>query len=154
MIAVLTAEDMAADGIGPLPSFWSIPNWDGSASFVPAMHALAVDRVRYVGHPCAVVVATSDAAARDGAERVAITFSERPAAATLDEAMAPGAPAVWSGCPSNVNLEWTIGDEATVERAFRGGPTGWHSIWSITVLRRCPWSRAFPWRTTMPGMTT
>ena len=118
VVAVLTAEDMADDGIGPLPSFWDIPNSDGSASFVPAMHALADDTVRYVGQPCAVVVATSDTAARDGAERVAIDFNERPAAASLDEAMVPGAPAVWPGCPSNICLEWTNGVEAAVERAF------------------------------------
>lgn len=120
VVAVLTAADMAADGVTPLPVSWNLPNSDGSASFFPAMPALADGRVRYVGQPCAMVVATSDAAARDGAENLAIEFHEMPAAATLDEATAPGAPAVWDDCPSNISLAWTNGDAQAVARAFAG----------------------------------
>ena len=84
VVAVLTAADMAADGVAPLSVSWNLPNADGSASFLPAMHALADGRVRYVGQPCAMVVATSEAAARDGAENLAIDFHDMPAAATLE----------------------------------------------------------------------
>ncbi|MDE0044866.1 MAG: xanthine dehydrogenase family protein molybdopterin-binding subunit [bacterium] len=120
VVAVLTAADMAADGVAPLSASWNLPNADGSASYFPAMHALADGRVRYVGQPCAMVVATSDAAARDGAENLAIDFHEMPAAATLDEATAPGAPAVWDDCPSNISLDWTNGDAPAAARAFAG----------------------------------
>ena len=120
VVAVLTAADMAADGVAPLSASWNLRNADGSASFFPAMHALADGRVRYVGQPCAMVVATSDAAARDGAENLAIDFDDMPAAATLEEATAPGAPAVWDACPSNISLDWTNGDASAVARAFAG----------------------------------
>ena len=120
VLAVLTAAEMAADGVTPLPVSWNIPNADGSASFIPPMHALADGVVRYIGQPCAMVIATSDAAARDGAENVAVDFGEKEAAATLDEATAPGAPPVWDQCPSNVSLDWSVGDPEAVERAFAG----------------------------------
>ena len=118
VVAVLTAADMVADGIAPLPVSWNLANADGSASFVPPMRALADGRARYVGQPCAMVIASDDAAARDAAENLVISFDEKPAAATLDEATAPGAPAVWDGCPSNISLDWANGDARSVARDF------------------------------------
>lgn len=124
VVAVLTGRDMAADGLAPMPLQWDIPNADGSPLFKPPMPALAVDALRFVGQPYAMVIAESEARARDGAELVEAEFEERPAAATLAEAMRPGAPAVWpraAGTPphaANLSLHWTLGDREACEAVF------------------------------------
>src|SRR5579859_2809748 len=56
---------------------------------------LARDRVIFVGQPVALVLATSEAIATDGAEQVVVDYEPLPAALTMDEAMAEGAPLVW-----------------------------------------------------------
>lgn len=56
---------------------------------------LARERVMFVGQPVALVIATSEAAASDGLEQVIVEYDPLPAAITMDEAMADGAPLVW-----------------------------------------------------------
>ena len=76
---VFTGRDLADGGLGPLPVQWTIANADGGALFKPPMTALATDTVRFVGHPYAVAIADSEAAAREAAERVVAAFDERNA---------------------------------------------------------------------------
>jgi carbon-monoxide dehydrogenase large subunit len=118
VVAVLTGADMAADGIGTLPTQWSIPEPDGTPMFVPPYPGLAADTVRFVGNAYAMVIARSEAVARDAAELVEVDFEERPAAATLERAAAPGAPVVWPQKPDNTSLWWTNGDRAAAQAAF------------------------------------
>jgi aerobic carbon-monoxide dehydrogenase large subunit len=67
VVAVYTAKDMAADGVGGLPCGWQIHSKDGSPRAEPPHPVLAVDRFRFVGDRVAVVVAESGAQARDAA---------------------------------------------------------------------------------------
>ncbi len=63
---------------------------------------LARGRVVFMGQPVALVVAASEAAAEDGAQQVSVDYQPLPAAITLDEALADGAPLVWpDGIPSD-----------------------------------------------------
>lgn len=76
---------------------------------------LARDRVIFVGQPVALVLATSEAAAEDAVEHVHVDYEPLPAAATMDDALAPGAPLVWpNGIPSG-------SDEASKHGAASGG---------------------------------
>jgi len=119
VVAVLTGADMAADGLGPLPTLWSIPEPDGTAMFIPPYPGLASDTVRFVGNAFAMVIAISEAVARDAAELVEVAFEERPAAATLERAAAAGAPTVWPQKPDNTSLLWSNGDAAATQAAFK-----------------------------------
>ncbi len=56
---------------------------------------LARDRVVFAGQAVALVVAETVAAAEDGAEATEVDYEPLPAATTIDEATAPGAPLVW-----------------------------------------------------------
>ena len=87
--------------------------------FEPKRMPLAGHRVRYVGDPIAVVIATSQAAARDALELIEIDYAELPAVVTVTDAIAPGAPSVWDECPDNISFCHTVGDERAVEEAFR-----------------------------------
>src|ERR1700682_5976168 len=68
--AVYTGSDLSADGIGGLPCGWQIHSKDGSPMQEPPHPVLAVDHVRHVGDPIAVVIADTPGHARDGGELI------------------------------------------------------------------------------------
>src|SRR5262249_39268803 len=63
VLAVYTAADLAAGGIGPLPARQVMNNRDGTAMQQPVRYALATDRVRHVGEAVACVIGDRLAAA-------------------------------------------------------------------------------------------
>jgi aerobic carbon-monoxide dehydrogenase large subunit len=79
---------------------------------------MPADRARYVGEIVAMVVADTPAAARDGAERVAVDWRPRPAVTMSLTAAAPDAPLLWDGTASNVCVDSHVGDAAAVDAAF------------------------------------
>ena len=102
---VLTGADLEAAGIGSLPFDESARNRDGSRLKPPPWRLLALDTVRYVGDPVAMVVAETEWAARDAAEMIEIEYEALAAKVTL--------PSGASRC-----VDWEIGDRAAVEAAF------------------------------------
>jgi carbon-monoxide dehydrogenase large subunit len=123
VLAVLTGADYAAAGLGPIPAggrlarFPGTPEADGFRHR-PAHPALALDRVRFVGDSVAVVVAETEAQARDAAEAVWVDYEPLQAVTGTAAAAAPGAPLVWDDAPGNVCFEWSAGDRAAVDAAF------------------------------------
>ena len=115
---VLTAADLAAEGIGALPVGAAIEHRDGTRAWAPPWPVLAGDRVRYVGQPLALVVAESRAAAHDAAERVDVDYRPLPAVAEPARALAEGAPCLWPQAPGNVAFDWADGNAAACARAF------------------------------------
>ena len=118
VIAVITGRDLAADDIGDIPPVASFNGRDGKPMFQARMPVLATERVRYVGEAVAVVVAATADQARDAAEAVAVELDPLAAAADVERATAPDAPAIWPGAPGNIALDWEDGDAAAVEAAF------------------------------------
>jgi aerobic carbon-monoxide dehydrogenase large subunit len=124
VVAVLTGADAEADGVKPLthspmpgnPHEEIVRSRD--VSFVAPHPPMAADRARFVGAAVAMVIAETPAAARDGAERVAVEWAPQPAVTASLAAAAPGAPLVWEGTTSNVCVALAAGDAAAVERAF------------------------------------
>ena len=101
------------EALGPVPCAASLPGLR-----VPHHHLLAQDRVYYVGHPVAVVVATDRYIARDAADLVEVEYDVLPAVADPEKAIAPGAPPVHPEWPDNV--AFTFHQEGgDVEQAFR-----------------------------------
>ena len=118
VLAVLTGADLAADGVGHLPSDAARKRRDGAPAFPTPRPALARDRVRHVGDPVALVVATSPEAAADAAELVAVGYAPLPAVTGAARATTAGAPAVWDEAPDNVAFVWEAGSRDAVTRAF------------------------------------
>ena len=118
--AVFTGADMAAEGIGGLPCGWQIHNKDGSPMAEPPHPVLAVDHVRHVGDPVAVVIAATKQQAKDAAEALAIDYEDLPSVSGVREALVPGAPAVHAEVAGNLCYDWHIGDKALVDAAFAG----------------------------------
>jgi carbon-monoxide dehydrogenase large subunit len=53
------------------------------------------------------------------AAAVAVDWKPLPAVATIETALAAGAPQLWDTAPGNVAFRWTLGDRAAVEQAFK-----------------------------------
>jgi len=120
VLAVLTGEDVAADGLGGIPCGWQITNKDGSKMVEPPHPALAHGKARHAGDPVAMVVAETRAQARDAAQLVEVDYQALPAVAHLTAAAATGAPQVWDEAPGNVCFDWHLGDAAATDAAFAG----------------------------------
>jgi carbon-monoxide dehydrogenase large subunit len=118
VLAVLTGEDLARDGIRPIPCLSAVTNRDGSPAVFPPRPALARDRVRHVGDTVAIVVAESAAAARDAAELITVDYEPLPAIVDTERALEAGQPLVWDEAPGNLCFDWEVGERAAVERAM------------------------------------
>ena len=117
VLAVYTAADLQAAGIGPMQA-QAGKNRDGSPTPKPHQMALAQGRVRYVGDPVALVVAETRDAARDAAEAVMLDIEPLPAVTTARHAAEPGAPLLHDEAPGNIALDFHFGDAAAVAAAF------------------------------------
>ncbi len=120
VVKVFVGADMAAEAIGGLPCGWQIHNKDGSPMAEPPHPVLAVGKVRHVGDPVAVVIATSKQEAKNAAELLEIDYTDLPAVANLTDAVASGAPEVHDGVAGNICYDWVIGDKAVVDGVFAG----------------------------------
>jgi aerobic carbon-monoxide dehydrogenase large subunit len=120
VLAVLTGDDVAADGLGGIPTCWLVKSKDGSSMVEPLHPALVQGVAHHVGEPIAMVIATSKTAARAAAGLVEVDYEPLPAVGRLVDAIAPGAPLVWEEAPGNVCFDWHIGDAAKTDAAFAG----------------------------------
>jgi carbon-monoxide dehydrogenase large subunit len=110
VIAVFTGKDTEHAGFVPCAA--SLPGLR-----VPPHHLLAMDRVYFVGHPVAVVVAVDRYVARDGADLIEIDYEPTPVVADPEKALAPAAPAVHPQWPDNTAFTFHQ-QGGDIERAF------------------------------------
>ena len=117
VLGILTGKDAAADGIGllmvPMPEDVGGPK--GHRARRPL---LAVDKVRAVGDRVAFVVAETLEQAQDAAELLAVEYEMLPSVTSVDDAVKPGAPAIWDECPGNVTFTLAFGNKDATDAAF------------------------------------
>ena len=118
VVAVFTGADLARDKLGTMKMTLKRKRPDGAPMFAPPHRGLAVDRVRYVGDPVAVVIAETLAQTEDAADLVRIDYEPLPSVTSTAEAIG-GAP-VWDECPDNVSNLFEAGDKAATDAAFAG----------------------------------
>ena len=127
VIAVLTLADLPELAAATVPPL--VPEPKGR----PYVHpVLAGARVRHVGEPVAVVVATSPYAAADGVERVAVAYDPLPAAVSPAAASAVGAPRVNETWPDNL---------ASVTTSAKGQPAEALARAPVVVAARLAYPR-------------
>lgn len=96
VVTVLTGADLR-DQVGTIPCGATAEGMN-----VPVNHALAVDKVGFVGQPVAVVVADDLYTARDAVDLIDMEVDILPAVVDAEEAAQPGAPKVHDEFDSNV----------------------------------------------------
>ena len=100
--AVLTGQDIARIS-NPYIGMMAMPGL-----YEPSFHSLAVDRVRHVGDPVAIVLASSRRVAEDACALVEVDYEPIAAVATIGQALDPSRPALWPKSPKgNVVFEGT-----------------------------------------------
>src|SRR5215469_5401274 len=104
VFAVLSGVDWAADGLGTLDPEAMAEDFGGPAGFRTRRPPLAQDRVRYVGERVAVVIAATEAEARDAAELVSIDYEALPAVVRIEDAVRPDASLLHDGAASNISF--------------------------------------------------
>lgn len=118
VVAVYTAADVTAVGYSPIPAGPDLVGVDGKGIIKNALPLLAIDRVRFVGQPVAMVVAISEAIAQDAAELIEIEYQDLAPIASIDKALAENAELLHVNAGRNLSLTYESGDQAAVDQAF------------------------------------
>jgi CO/xanthine dehydrogenase Mo-binding subunit len=89
----------AVPGVVKVLTYQDVPNnWYTILKLIQVGYddepVLAEDKVMYVGEPIVAVVATSERAAREGADAVTVEYEDLPAVFDVEEAVADGAPVI------------------------------------------------------------
>jgi carbon-monoxide dehydrogenase large subunit len=118
--AVFTGAQIA-DLLGPMPIGTPFPS--------PEHRAVAVDTVRYVGEPVAVVVARDRYVARDAVDAILVSYDPLPAAVDVERAMTGQPTVIHPDFPNNlavplvpsgtgVSADGQLVDDSEIDRAF------------------------------------
>lgn len=119
VLAIITGEDWKAAGYDPIPTKSGVRKFiDGSDLKEPPHHPIAIDRVRYVGQPVALIVAESHSACIEALELVEVDYDSLPSVTDQAEAIKDGAPQIWDIAPNNICLDFELGDEEAQKAAF------------------------------------
>ncbi|OWU84309.1 hypothetical protein ATO6_14925 [Oceanicola sp. 22II-s10i] len=119
VLAVLTGADLKAAGYRRAPGRMPVEGVDGPLKAVD-VPSLPIDRVRYVGEPLVLVVAETEAQARDAAETVTLDLDPLPAVVGAAAALEAGAALLHDDIPGNRCFEHRYGDDSATEAAFAG----------------------------------
>jgi carbon-monoxide dehydrogenase large subunit len=126
VLGVFTGADCLADKLGPIPHDPLPKTRDdmklhapgGGPVFIGPHMLLPADKARHVGEAVAMVVAETKNQAFDAAEAVEVDYEELPFVIHSEEAIKPGAPAVWDELPGNMPVETWFGDRTATDKAF------------------------------------
>ena len=113
---VMTAQDVAH--LGGVPCLAPMPNADGNQMALPDYPVLAKGEVRHVGDAVAMIVADTEAEAREAAEAIAVTYEEQKAIVDLDRALDQDAPLVYPELSTNIAYDNAIGSADAVAPFF------------------------------------
>ena len=116
--AVYDAGDLAAGGVKPMRSRAPVTGDDGQPMRQPERPVLAIDSVKYLGQPIAVVIADSQAAAEDARDLIDLGIEEAPVINSAEAAAAEDATQLWPTAPGNQSFIWRAGTPAAVETAM------------------------------------
>jgi carbon-monoxide dehydrogenase large subunit len=117
VVVVLTGADVEADKLGALVPVMP-EDMGGPKGFRTLRPLLCTGRVRAVGDRVAFVVAETAQQARDAAELIDIEYEPLPAVIGVEDAIKPGAHAVWDEAPDNVAFTLMMGNKDASDAAF------------------------------------
>ena len=118
VFAVLTGEDWRADGLGTLDPEVMAEDMGGPKGYRTKRPPLAIDRVRHVGERVGVVIAGTEAQARDAAELVSVDYDVLPAVVHAEDAIGPEAPRLHEGAANNTSFTMRMGNVDAIDAAF------------------------------------
>src|SRR6266446_5403880 len=126
VLGVFTGADCLADRLAaiphdPLPKTkydMKLHAAGGGAVFIGPHMLLPAERVRHVGEAVAMVVGESMPQALDAVECIKVDYEVSPGVYHSEDALRPGAPALWSEVPDNILVDTLFGDRQATDEAF------------------------------------
>jgi len=118
VFAVFTGQDWVADGLGTLDPEVMAEDMGGPKGYRTKRPPLAIDRVRYVGERVAVVIAASEALARDAAELVSVDYEVLPVVVDAEAAVRADALLLHDGAANNTSFTVRMGNADAADAAF------------------------------------
>jgi carbon-monoxide dehydrogenase large subunit len=126
VLGVFTSADCLADRLAaiphdPLPKTkydMKLHAAGGGAVFIGPHMLLPAERVRHVGEAVAMVVGESMPQALDAVECIKVDYEVSPGVYHSEDALRPGAPALWSEVPDNILVDTLFGDRQATDEAF------------------------------------
>ncbi len=102
VIAVFSGADL--DNQGVLACAWPVTDDMVAPTYLP----MAIDEVRHVGEPVAVVVARDKASAVDALEAIEVDYEPLPVVLDMEAALQPGSPLVHESAGTNKTYTWVF----------------------------------------------
>ena len=123
VINIFIGKDLKDAGIKDIPTNFTTKNKDGSDMFTPERSAIAIDKVRHVGDPIAIIIANTQEDAKNASELIYPELEELPSVSTSTQAIKDNAPQVWDNTKNNLCFDWEMGEEEKVNEAFNNADT-------------------------------
>ncbi|MBX6752160.1 MAG: xanthine dehydrogenase family protein molybdopterin-binding subunit, partial [Micromonosporaceae bacterium] len=133
VVAAFSGADL--DNQGTLACAWPVTEDMVAPTYLP----MAVDEVRHVGEPVAVVVARDKASAVDALEAIEVDYEPLPVVLDMEAALQPGSPLVHASAGTNKCYHWVF-DSA---EAGTGGSVA-EAEAEVTITRRYVQQRLIP----------
>ena len=145
VVDVLTAEHLSGL-IKPIQADFEKPGFK-----ITHRHALATDRVRFVGDAVAVVLAETAYVVDDAVELVAVDYEPLPAVADIASALDPNAPTVHDYIDNNIVFE---GQQKPMDstRRLRVPIASWKANLPPRGSQSFRWKRAAAWHRSIAGV--
>lgn len=116
VVAVYTGADLMPLWASPMPSAWAVTTDMKN----PAHYPIATSKACYVGDGVAVVLATSETAARDAVELVEVDYEPLPAVVDLEDSLTDRV-VIHDDLGTNSSYTWNLkieGTEGQIDEAF------------------------------------
>ena len=109
VVEILTGNDLAGGGIGPVQPYEQVNVYSREAFHFPTQYPLAQARVRYVGDPVALVIAETQA--QRSMQLKIDRYAPLPAKTQIQDALD-------GSDPDDICLNWSVGDRWATNVAF------------------------------------
>ena len=119
VINIFLGKDLREAGIKDMPTNFIAKNKDGSDMYTPERPAIAIDKVRHVGDPIAIIIAESIEQAKNASELIFADIEEIASVTSCNEAIKDNSPQVWEDTKNNLCFDWEMGEQDKVEDAFK-----------------------------------
>ena len=119
VIKIFLGKDLKKAGIKDMPTNFMAKNKDDTEMFTPERSAIAIDKVRHVGDPIAIIIAESIEQAKNAADLIFADIEEIPSVTSCSEAIEDNSPQVWKNTKNNLCFDWEMGDKTKTDDAFK-----------------------------------
>ena len=123
VINIFIGKDLSEAGIKDMPTNFKAKNKDDSDMFTPERSAIAIDIVRHVGDPIAIIIAETTEYAKNASDLIDVDIEELPSVTSASEAIKDDAPQVWNNTKNNLCFDWEMGEEEKANKAFENADT-------------------------------